>query len=294
MSIDFHVHPVGEESLEQSRKYLEKIGTREAIKWYSSIDLSAEGLIEEMDRAGVNKSVILALGYNINLPLLKVSNEEVSRIVDNYSERFIGFASVCPTEMAGGSSSVTDEQVEKSIEELGRAVESLGLEGVKLLPPFQHFYPNDRSLWPLYERIEDLEIPLLTHTGGEDFPGKVKYCRPYFLDDVAKDFPEMNIVLAHMGGYPFGVWFREAMMVTDENPNVYVDLAALRPRELEGLNLLEMAISWVGSESIIFGSDWPVVFDYPMHEAVETVENLVSEEEDLKNIMSGNAEKLLK
>lgn len=293
MSIDFHVHPVREKDLEQSLDYLRKIGAREAIGWYQSLDLSVEGLKEEMEKAGVEKSVVLALDYNIELPLLKISNDEVADIVEENPEFFAGFGSVCPTEISNGESKVTESQVEGSIQELRRAINNLGLQGLKLLPPFQHFYPNDRALWPLYEEIEKLDIPLLIHTGGEDFPGKVKYCRPFFLDDVAKEFPDMDIILAHMGSYPFGVWFREAMMVVDENPNIYVDLAALRPRELDDLNLLEKAISWVGSESIIFGSDWPVVFDYPMSEAVETVEKLISNKKDLKNIMSKNAKELL-
>lgn len=232
MIIDFHVHPIKKEGFEATKPFFRKINAFKAIEWYGSLDLSIDGLINEMNRAGVDKSVVLGLDYNIDLPLVKINNDEIAQIVNKNPDRFIGFASICPTELKNGESIITEESVQKAIVELRRAITELGLKGLKLLPPFQHFYPNDPLMKPIYREVEKLNIPILIHTGGEDFPGLVKYCNPVYLDDVAKEFPNIKIVVAHMGSYPFGVWFKEMMMIADENPNIYVDLAALRPREL--------------------------------------------------------------
>ena len=205
----------------------------------------------------------------------------------------MGFASVCPTELRNDKSVITRESVKRSVEELRRAIEELGLKGLKLIPPFQHFYPNHSFMKPLYEEVDRLGIPILIHTGGEDFPGLVKYCNPVYLDDVAKKFPNIRIVAAHMGSYPFGVWFKEMMMIADENPNIYVDLAALRPRELVDLNLLELAIKYIGSEKILFGSDYPVVFNYTMKDEVNTINSIRINENDRENILSLNALRIL-
>jgi hypothetical protein len=293
MIIDFHVHPIMRRKLEETKPFFKKINAINAIEWYESLDLSVEGLIEEMNRAGVEKAVILGLNYNIDLPLIKISNDEIAALVNKNPDKFIGFASVCPTELINEESILTEASVKKAVEELRRAILELGLKGLKLLQPFQHFYPNDSLMRPLYREVEKLKIPILIHTGGEDFPGLVKYCNPIYLDDVAKEFPNIRIVAAHMGSYPFGVWFNEMMMIADENPNIYVDIAALRPRELIDLNLLEKAIKYIGSEKIIFGSDYPVVFNYTMRDEVNVIKSAKINERDRENILSLNAKRIL-
>ena len=293
MIIDFHVHPINKNGFEATKPFFRKINAEKAIKWYGSRNLSTDGLLEEMNKAGVEKAVILGLNYNIDLPLVKISNDEIARLVNENPNRFIGFASVCPTELKNEESILTEESVGRAVKELRRAITELDLKGLKLLTPFQHFYPNDPLMDSIYEEVENLNIPILIHTGGEDFPGLVKYCNPVYLDDVAKKFPNIKIIAAHMGSYPFGVWFKEMMMVADENPNIYVDLAALRPRELIDLGLLEKAIEYIGSEKIIFGSDYPVVFDYTMKDSVNTIKSIIMSEKDRENIFSLNAKRIL-
>ncbi len=293
MIIDFHVHPTTPERLKATLPILERMKENEAIRWYTSLDLSAQGLLNEMRRGGVDKAVVLAVHCNVDLPLLNVTNEEVAALVKMHPDKFIGFASVCPTELIYGKSVLTKGSVEKAVEKLRRAVEDLGLRGLKLIQPFQHFYPNDTEVYPLYEEVRRLKIPILIHTGGEDPPGLIKYCNPLYLDDVAKSFPEIPIVAAHMGSYPHGVWFKEMMTVTEANRNMHVDLSALRSEELIGMKLLERAIEYLGSERILFGSDHPVVWDYPMSSATETVKNADISQNDKENILHLNAAKLL-
>jgi uncharacterized protein len=292
MRIDFHVHPLEPRNLEDSRPLFRMLNANRFEKWMDSQTLSAEGLIADMDRAGVDRAVILAVEYDMDAPLLRVRNERVIELVKMFPDRFIGFASVCPTEFVHGEYQVTERRVQECVRRLKTYVDA-GLRGLKILQPFQCFYPNDPRVFPIYAEAERLGIPVIIHTGGEDFPGKIKYCNPVFIDDIAKIFTNLKIVMAHMGSFPFGVWFREAMVVADENPNVYVDLAALRPRELIEEGLLEKAVRWIGSEKIIFGSDWPAVINYPIHQAIQTVLDAPISQEAKDNILGGNASRLL-
>jgi uncharacterized protein len=294
MRIDFHVHPLEPSNLEGSIPMLRRMGFRRFEEWMRTRNLSVEGLIEEMDRSGVDRTVILAVEYDVpDSPLLKVSNERVMQWVKRYPDRLIGFCSVCPTEKVDGETRVTENAVQRGVKTIRKHITENGFRGVKFLQPFQHFYPNNPMMFPIYEECDRLGVPIIIHTGGEDFPGLIKYCNPVYVDDVAKRFPNLRIVMAHMGSFPLGVWFKEAMIVTLENPNVYVDLAALRPRELIDEQLLEKAIRWVGSEKIIFGSDSPAVVDYPMDVAVQTILSANISVEDRENILGGNACRLL-
>ena len=98
----------------------------------------------------------------------------------------------------------------------------------------QGFFPNDRMAYPLYEAIAEAGKPALFHTGqtgvGAGMPGgngmRLKYSNPMFLDDVAVDFPDMPIILAH----PSFPWQEEALAVATHKPNVYIDLSGWSPK----------------------------------------------------------------
>ena len=85
-------------------------------------------------------------------------------------------------------------------EEIRRKVGEEGFRGVKLYPSYQHFYPNDGRMYPLYRAAEELKVPVMLHTGSSVFRGtRMKYCDPLHLDDVAVDFPGLALVMAHAG-----------------------------------------------------------------------------------------------
>jgi len=127
------------------------------------------------------------------------------------------------------------------------------VKGIKLLPPYQHFAPNDACVYPLYDRAQELGLPVTFHTGTSRFPGtRLKYADPLLVDDVAVDFPRLTILLAHAGR---GVWYKEAALLAQLHENVYLDIAGLPPRNLPAYfpNLSRIA------HKLVFGSDFPGV-----------------------------------
>ena len=120
-------------------------------------------------------------------------NDYTADIVERYPDRFMGFASVDP------------HKGKAAVNEMERSVKDLGLRGLKLHPISQAFFPNDTRFYPLWEKCADLGVPVLFHSGqtavGAGLPGggglKIKYAQPIHMDDVAADFPELNIIMAH-------------------------------------------------------------------------------------------------
>ena len=119
-------------------------------------------------------------------------------------------------------------------DEAGRLIADHGVRGFKFHPNVQGFFPNDRMAYPLYEVIEEAGLPALFHTGqsgvGTGLPGgggiRLKYSNPMHVDDVAVDFPELKIVLAH----PSFPWQDEALAVAVHKPQVYIDLSGWSPK----------------------------------------------------------------
>lgn len=145
--------------------------------------------------------------------------------------------------------------------EARRLVRDFGIRGFKFHPTMQGFYPNDRSAYVLYEAIAECGVPALFHTGqtgvGAGMPGgmgmKLKYSNPIYIDDVAADFPDMPIILAH----PSFPWQEEALSVATHKPNVYIDLSGWSPRYFPKI-LVQYANS-ILRHKVMFGSDWPAI-----------------------------------
>ncbi len=84
--------------------------------------------------------------------------------------------------------------------ELERLVEEYDFKGIKVYPPYQHHYVNDPRMYPLYAKVQELGLPMMVHTGSSVFKGaRIKYGDPLLLDDVAIDFPNLNILMCHSG-----------------------------------------------------------------------------------------------
>ena len=152
----------------------------------------------------------------------RYSNEEMAALAAEHSDVLIPFASIDPAKGKAGA------------REARRLVRDFGIRGFKFHPSMQGFYPNDRSAYVLYEAIAEAGVPALFHTGqtgvGAGMRGGngilLKYSNPMYLDDVAADFPDMPIVLAH----PSFPWQEEALAVATHKPNVYIDLSGWSPR----------------------------------------------------------------
>ncbi|MEJ2068650.1 MAG: amidohydrolase family protein, partial [Deltaproteobacteria bacterium] len=113
---------------------------------------------------------------------------------------------------------------------------------------------NDKKAYPLYEAAQELNVPVLFHTGTQFHAGtKIKYCRPLFVDEVAVDFPRLKLVIAHFG-YP---WWEEAMAVVRRNPFVYFNIAGWGPKHIPK-GVIQAANSYLKGK-VLFGSDYPLI-----------------------------------
>jgi len=238
----------------------------------ASLGKRLEANIADMDAAGVDKSVIVAIDAE-TISHYKVSNEEVSEAVKRYPDRLIGFASVDP------------HKGKLALDELDYAINKLGLKGLKFIPHLIELCPNDKLMYPLCEKAQELGIPVLFHTGTHFHAGtKIKYCQPIFIDDIAVDFPKLKIVMAHFG-FP---WFAEAMAVVQKNENVYFNIAGWAPRHIPELVVTYM--NSILSQKALFGSDWPLI---SRKRILEELRQLPLKEESLNRIITQNPKKLL-
>jgi predicted TIM-barrel fold metal-dependent hydrolase len=167
------------------------------------------------------------------------------------------------------------------------------VKGFKFHPSTQEFFPNDRLAYPLYEVIAEAKLPALFHTGqtgaGAGMRGgggiRLKYSNPLYLDDVAADFPDMPIILAH----PSFPWQEEALSVATVKPQVYIDLSGWSPKYFPPI-LVQYANTLL-KDKILFGSDYPVITP---ERWIDEFEKLPIKPEVRPLIMKENAARLLR
>jgi predicted TIM-barrel fold metal-dependent hydrolase len=237
--------------------------------------LNPDVLIEQMDEAGVDQSIL----YAVDAPIVFSSNEYVSQMCERYPGRFIGFASVNPH---APDASAT----------VAHAVRDLNLRGLKLHPPLQDFFPNSESVFPIYEKAIELNIPIVFHVGTTPFGPLCRLDRanPILLDDVATRFPSLRIMLTHLGT----LWTDEAFMVVEKNPNVFIDTAAYLYEIPEVLTL--DTIRRVGPERFVFGTDYPMPSAGKLHriwDFVDVIKRICLPDNIERAIFSENCYRLL-
>ena len=147
----------------------------------------------------------------------------------------------------------------EAVREARRLVATGLVRGLKLHPPLQQFFANDRVAYPLYEVFAEAKLPVLFHTGhsgiGTGMPGgggiRLKYGNPMPIDDVAVDFPELPIIMAH----PSFPWQDEAISICLHKPTVYIDLSGWSPKYFSP-TLVQYANTLL-KHKVLFGSDYP-------------------------------------
>jgi uncharacterized protein len=193
-------------------------------------------------------AVVFTVDYESESGRPPVSNEEVIAAAKANSDVLIPFASVDPARPDAA------ERAEKLIREHD-------VRGFKFHPNMQAFFPNDRKAYPLYEVIAAAKVPALFHTGhsgiGSGTPGgggvRLKYSQPIYVDDVAADFPEMPIVLAH----PSFPWQDEALSIAMHKPEVFIDLSGWSPKYFPP-QLVQYSNTLLKNQ-VLFGSDFPMI-----------------------------------
>ena len=143
----------------------------------------------------------------------------------------------------------------------------LGLVGCKLGPIYQDVDPLGPEFLRVCEALERLELPMLIHQGTTFArAGSLLQARPILLDEIALRFPELRIVIAHMG-HP---WFDETIAVIRRHPHVYADVSALVGRRWLLYQALVAAVEYGVAHKLLFGTD------FPFFTARETIDGLRS------------------
>jgi predicted TIM-barrel fold metal-dependent hydrolase len=211
----------------------------------------------------------------------RISNEEVAEFARDNKDVMIAFASIDPHKGRLGAL------------EARRLIEEHGVKGFKFHPPMQEFHPYDRMAWPIYEVIAEYGLPAIFHTGhsgmGTGMRGgggiRLKYGQPMLVDDVAADFPGMNIILAH----PSWPWTDESLSMALHKENVFIDLSGWSPRYFP-----KQVIQYANTQlkrKMLFGSDFPLITP---EKWIEHAKEAGFRDEVMPLIMKENAARLLK
>jgi predicted TIM-barrel fold metal-dependent hydrolase len=179
----------------------------------------------------------------------QVSNDAVADLAAANPDVIIPFASIDPT------------RGPEAVREAKRLVSAGRVRGLKLHPPLQQFSPNDPLAYPLYEVFAEAKLPVLFHTGhsgiGTGMPGgggvRLKFGNPMLVDDVAVDFPDLPIILAH----PSFPWQDEAISICLHKPTVYIDLSGWSPKYFSP-TLIQYANTLLKTK-VLFGTDYPLI-----------------------------------
>ncbi len=236
---------------------------------------SPKAFLKYMDQAGLDRAVLI----NAAAPDVTGFPAGLNAMAADYAkadpQRLLSCGSFHPRH---STNALAD------IEEIVR----LGLRLIKIHPPHQLFYPNDylngmKELELLYRAAQSNGIPVMFHTGTSIFAGaRNKYGDPIYIDDVAVDFPDLKIVLAH-GGRP--LWMNTAFFLVRRHPNVYMDISSIPPVQLLQYfpRLAEIA------HKTLFGSDWPGPGVRDIREALDTFRALPLSEETKQRILGQTA-----
>jgi hypothetical protein len=209
----------------------------------------------------------------------QVSNESVLAAAQANSDVIIPFVSIDPTRPTAAA-------------DAARLIADGRARGFKLHPPLQQFWPNDRAIYPFYEVIAARRLPVVFHTGhsgiGSGMRGgggvRLKYGAPMPIDDVAVDFPDLPIILAH----PSFPWQDEAISICLHKPNVYIDLSGWSPKYFPA-NLMQYANTLL-RDKVLFGSDYPLITP---DRWIEDFDNLAIKDGVRERILKTNAVRLL-
>ena len=206
--------------------------------------------------ATVDKSIVL--GFKSRYLHAEIPNRYVSEYVRRYPQKLIGFAGVDPTD-AG------------VLDEVQAAREELRLRGLTVSPANQDFHPADSRAMEVYAAAEKLGMPILVHPSGQfSEKSKLEYGRPYLLDEVARSFPNLRMVIAQLGQ----PWIDETITMLGKHPHVFADVSGLLGRSWQAYNALVSAYQHGVIDKLLFGSDFPYTSADECIEALYSINQL--------------------
>ena len=192
------------------------------------------------ETAGVTRAIVFALGYGDAIGI-QSSDTTTAAAVARYPDRFVGFAYV-------------DPRLPDCMDRLRHAHRDLGLRGVKFGPIYNGVALNDPRLDPVYAYCQTHDLPMTLHMGttfARNAP--VDLGRPIHVEPVALRYPDLTLVMAHMG-HP---WHEEAIIVARKQPRVFCEVSAIHYRPWQYYNTLICAQEYRVTDKIYFGTDFP-------------------------------------
>jgi predicted TIM-barrel fold metal-dependent hydrolase len=214
---------------------------RQARRAKAGVEMDLTVRWEDYERLSVPDVTTIVFGGKARLSGLWVDDAYVARYVAAHPEKLIGFLSVDPV-------------VPGWEKELRVGHQELGLSGIKLMPMYGGYRPDDARLDPLWQYATDHKLPVLLHTGTTFIAQAPLECTlPRHLDVVATRFPEVKMILAHLG-HPYE---GECIATIRKHPNLYADISALHYRPFQFFHSLMLVQEYGVWDKLLFGTDYP-------------------------------------
>ncbi len=183
----------------------------------------------------------IVLGFKSRFLKADIPNSLIADYIRRDPAKLIGFAGIDPTEPG-------------AVAEVRQAKEELKLSGVTLSPANQDYHPSDSRAMAVYAQAEALGMPVLIHPPSQlAQQSRMEYARPYLLDEVARTFPKLRMVISQLGS----PWVNETLLLLAKHPHVYADVSGLLARPWQAYNALVGAHEEQVIEKLLFGSDFP-------------------------------------
>ena len=302
MIIDTHVHVYGFPSLQKLEKQIKKMEDAIAFRTrhpdlYAKtltddpVDIS-DNLIEHMDHHKIDKALVQARAGNVN-------NEQVAKVVKKYPDRCIGLLRIGHDQEASYEYLDDPTPVRDSApDHISYCIEDLGMKGMG--ETFIRAFTNsvnpekiEKDLRPIMDTLNRYKAPIQFPTAWSQFPGGLFYGNPIWADEVAGHYPDVPIILTKMGR-SLETYFEPSLTVAMRNSNIFFDVVGTSPKHLR------IAIDAIGSDRIMFGSDWSATWRwlsdpaplYTIRKNVLKAANLSEEEKE--NILWRTADNVFK
>lgn len=279
--------------------------TREILKKASVIDNhvhlnihpKSRAKIDELERSMTENGIDVALALAAYFPRKtgSITNEQILSLTKDH-DNILVFGSLD-----------AENNLQEGVTELEGLLMEDRIVGIKLYPGYQFVYPNDEKLDAVYELATRFSVPVMFHSGlAYKSPGGIRFSRPIYFDDVASKFSELKIIISHLGDPSI----REATAVAHKNPNVYLDFSGLisnttktkeksekwrrKNEEYIVKTIEDVMIDLMGTEKIIFGTDWPISSHKAYLSLVDSLEERLGlSSREKEQILSGNILKVL-
>jgi predicted TIM-barrel fold metal-dependent hydrolase len=260
--IDFHVHAFADKIAE---KALSKLTQTTSIKPCTNATVS--DTLDKMELNNIDIAVMLPIAT-------KPSQQTVINdwAKETCSEKLYCFGSVHP-------------EAEDALQELER-IKALGLYGIKLHPDYQNFFTDDERVFPVYEKCQELGLPISFHAGYDPLSPDLIHGTATGFYKITKTFPKLTMILAHFGG--INQWDKIEELICGLDHEVYLDISATSPYITD--ERAERMIKLMGADKILYASDMP--WDSPslLQNLINRI-NLTDEERNL--IFYKNAQRIL-